>query len=62
MLMSNPRLPTPSLFPAAAAAPRKGVVEPIFPTDTVNSSQSNGGKAGPSSSWTPSLMRISSAK
>ncbi|KAL9261134.1 Casein kinase 1-like protein [Drosera capensis] len=61
-IMGNPHLPTPSSFPPPAD-PRKAMPEPIFPTDTVTSSkQSHGGKAGPSGSWAPSLMRISSAK
>ncbi|GMH23813.1 hypothetical protein Nepgr_025656 [Nepenthes gracilis] len=56
----NPHLPTTSNFPVPA--PRKGGPEPVFPTEVANSNQGHGSKTGPSNSWAPSLMRISSAK
>ncbi|GAB4852625.1 Casein kinase 1-like protein 3 [Ancistrocladus abbreviatus] len=56
----NPNLPTTSFFHVGTS--RKGAAEPIFPTEAANSNQGHGNRAGPSSSWAPSLMRISSTK
>lgn len=52
----------PTTTSAHASIPRKGVPDPIFPMETTKPNQGSGSKSGPSSSWIPPLMRISSAK